>query len=166
MFTEMKEFKIVMIGDEEVGKTSLLKRICVREFDEQYIPTLGVEVHPIQINTNYGKIQFNVWDCAGKKQLEGLAEGYYVNANACIGVIECEKSYKIKYLKKKINNNASLQNVPVVYVMNKFDCNPQIMPFSQTNMIVVSAKDGLNLLEPFLVLAQRLTNLPDLELAF
>jgi GTPase SAR1 family protein len=40
------------------------------------VATLGVEVHPLKFTTNYGSIQFNVWDTAGQEKFDGLRDGY------------------------------------------------------------------------------------------
>ncbi len=45
------------------------------EFEKKYIPTLGVEVHPLKFATNCGVICFNVWDTAGQEKMGGLRDG-------------------------------------------------------------------------------------------
>ena len=63
------EFKLIIIGDGGVGKTTFVKRHLTGEFEKQYIPTVGANVHPMDFNTNYGKIRFNTWDTAGQEKL-------------------------------------------------------------------------------------------------
>ena len=38
--------------------------------------TMGVEVHPLDFQTNLGPIRFDVWDCAGQEKFGGLRDGY------------------------------------------------------------------------------------------
>ena len=59
------EFKLVLVGDGGVGKTTFVKRHLTGEFEKKYIATLGVEVHPMPFHTSKGLILFNVWDTAG-----------------------------------------------------------------------------------------------------
>jgi GTPase SAR1 family protein len=59
------EFKLILVGDGGVGKTTFVKRHLTGEFEKKYVATLGVEVHPLQFHTNRGPIKFNVWDTAG-----------------------------------------------------------------------------------------------------
>jgi small GTP-binding protein len=60
------EFKLVMVGDGGVGKTTFVKRHLTGEFERKYVATLGVEVRPLDCTTNFGNVRFNVWDTAGQ----------------------------------------------------------------------------------------------------
>lgn len=77
-------FKICLVGDAGVGKTTLLKRMRGLEFERMYIPTTGVEVHPLYFDTDHGRIRLNIWDCAGQVKYSGLIEGYFVNSDGAI----------------------------------------------------------------------------------
>lgn len=61
------EFKLILVGDGGVGKTTFVKRHLTGEFEKKYVATLGVEVHPLVFHTNRGPIKFNVWDTAGQE---------------------------------------------------------------------------------------------------
>lgn len=69
-------FKVVLVGDGGVGKTTFVKRHISGEFEKRYVATMGVEVHPIAFTTNFGTILMNVWDTAGQEKLGGLRDGY------------------------------------------------------------------------------------------
>lgn len=69
-------FKVVLVGDGGVGKTTFVKRHISGEFEKRYIATMGVEVHPLKFFTNFGPIIMNVWDTAGQEKLGGLRDGY------------------------------------------------------------------------------------------
>ena len=154
MFTELKEYKVVMIGNGGVGKTSIVKRLRSGDFQAQYVPTLGVEVNPIRINTNYGVIQFNVWDCAGQECFSGSRDRHCLQANACIVVIEKGSKLSVRMLTHELN-------IPVVTILSKMDIETDnIDEFPEA--IMVSAKNNQNLHAPFVVLARQLTGLNDL----
>jgi small GTP-binding protein len=70
------KFKVLLVGDGGVGKSTFLKRHQTGEFEVKYIPTMGVSVVPLKFYTNYGAVQLNVWDCAGQEQFGGLRDGY------------------------------------------------------------------------------------------
>ena len=61
------EFKLILVGDGGVGKTTFVKRHLTGEFEKKYVATLGVEVNPLNFHTNRGAIKFNVWDTAGQE---------------------------------------------------------------------------------------------------
>jgi GTP-binding nuclear protein Ran len=69
-------FKLVLVGDGGVGKTTFVKRHLTGEFEKKYVATVGAEVHPMDFTTNRGKIVFNVWDTAGQEKYSGLRDGY------------------------------------------------------------------------------------------
>jgi GTP-binding nuclear protein Ran len=75
----------VLVGDARVGKTSLVRFALTDAIENRYIPTLGVEVHPIVWNSpQRGLRRFNVWDCAGNPRFGGLRDGYYIQAQIAI----------------------------------------------------------------------------------
>jgi GTP-binding nuclear protein Ran len=73
------EYKIILIGFTKVGKTSFIKKLLnIRYFADQiYVPTLGVDIYPLIINTNHGLIKFNIWDCAGDPRFRSKCWYYY-----------------------------------------------------------------------------------------
>jgi GTPase SAR1 family protein len=54
-----------------LGKTTFVKRHLTGEFEKKYNATVGVEVHPLQFQTNRGLIVYNVWDTAGQEKFGG-----------------------------------------------------------------------------------------------
>ena len=64
---QVPEFKLILVGDGGVCKTTFVKRHLTGEFEKKYVATLGVEVHPLLFHTNRGPIKFNVWDTAGQE---------------------------------------------------------------------------------------------------
>jgi small GTP-binding protein len=71
MAQQAPEFKLVLVGDGGVGKTTFVKRHLTGEFEKKYNATVGVEVHPLQFQTNRGLIIYNVWDTAGQEKFGG-----------------------------------------------------------------------------------------------
>ena len=78
------EFKIVLVGDGGVGKTTFVKRHITGEFEKKYIATLGVEVHPMEFYTNKGKVRFMVWDTAGQERFRTILNMYLKGSDAAI----------------------------------------------------------------------------------
>ena len=82
---QVKEYKVSIIGEKEIGKTCFLRRLN-NMFKEtnNYIPTLGVEVTPIDLYGEFGKIRLNMWDNAGDERYRGLKDKYHINTDLAI----------------------------------------------------------------------------------
>mmetsp|Transcript_23181 Transcript_23181/g.53322 ORF Transcript_23181/g.53322 Transcript_23181/m.53322 type:complete len:208 (-) Transcript_23181:10-633(-) len=165
------EFKLVLVGDGGVGKTTLVKRHKTGEFEKKYIPTLGVEVHPLSFHTNCGKICFNVWDTAGQEKFGGLRDGYYIQGDC--GIIMFDVTSRISY--KNVPNwyrdiVRVCGKIPLVLVGNKVDVkerhvkakNIQFHRKVNLQYFDLSARSNYNFEKPFLWLARVLTNQPKL----
>lgn len=64
----ISQFKVALIGDGAVGKTSLMSRHKTGEFKRQYVPTIGAEVVPLDFFTSHGRVALIVWDTAGQEK--------------------------------------------------------------------------------------------------
>merc|ERR1711957_375213 len=114
---QVPEFKLVLVGDGGVGKTTFVKRHLTGEFEKKYIATLGVEVHPMPFFTNHGQIKFNVWDTAGQEKFGGLRDGYYIGGNC--GIIMFDVCSRITYTnvpKWYKNLPRVCESIPIVLV--------------------------------------------------
>jgi GTP-binding nuclear protein Ran len=164
-------FKLIVVGDGGVGKTTFVKRHISGEFAKKYVPTVGVEVHPIRFTTNYGPIQFNVWDTAGQEKFGGLRDGYYIQGQCAILMFDVTS--RVTY--KNVNNwHRDLvrvcENIPIVLVGNKVDIKDRRVKaknitFHRKKALQyydVSAKSNYNYEKPFLWLARKLTGVANL----
>lgn len=171
MAESIAEFKLVLVGDGGVGKTTFVKRHSTGEFLRKYIPTLGVEVLPLTFHTNYGKIVFNVWDTAGQEKFGGLRDGYYIKGDCAILMFDVTSRITYKNIAQWHRDiSRVLENVPMVLVGNKVDVKDRLVKARQIQFhrkknlqyYDVSARSNYNFEKPFLWLARRLTNRGDL----
>ena len=74
-------FKVMLVGDCRVGKSSIFHRFVDARFDPKYIATIGVDfgVRTIEIGNAVAKLQ--IWDTAGQERF-GLGPSYYRRAKA------------------------------------------------------------------------------------
>uniref|UniRef100_A0A6B2LLA5 ADP-ribosylation factor n=1 Tax=Arcella intermedia TaxID=1963864 RepID=A0A6B2LLA5_9EUKA len=77
----VKEMKIVMIGLDGAGKTTILYKLKFGEVTT--VPTLGVNLEMVQ----YNNINFTVWDLAGQARLRAFWVHYYRNTQGIIFVV-------------------------------------------------------------------------------
>jgi len=160
-------WKLLLVGDGGVGKTTFVKRHRTGEFEKRYIATMGVEVHPLNFYTNYGEIVFKVWDTAGQEKFGGLRDGYYIGGEC--GVIMFDLTSRMTY--KKVPTwyrdiTRVCENIPIVIVGNKVDVKdrkvpPRSITFHRKKNLQyydISAKSNYNFEKPFLYLVRRLVN--------
>jgi GTP-binding nuclear protein Ran len=119
----MSTFKVVLLGDGGVGKTTLLKRVLNGEFEKRYIATLGVEVHPLRFfSPNKNKnVCLNIWDCAGQEKFGGLRDCYYIQSHALIAMFDLTSFVTFKNLIRWIENYRRMCNTPIILVGTKCD---------------------------------------------
>ncbi|KRH92113.1 GTPase Rab6/YPT6/Ryh1, small G protein superfamily [Pseudoloma neurophilia] len=76
MTTASPKYKIVFLGDQSVGKTTLISQMTNRELDQNYQPTIGIDFTSTKINYN-GKIAcLQFWDTAGQERFNSLIPNY------------------------------------------------------------------------------------------
>ena len=177
--SSIPRFKVVILGDGGVGKTSFLKRFRTGEFEKRYIATMGVEVNPQPLYTSKGQVVINTWDTAGQERFNGLGEGYAIGAQAAI--IMCDvtnrttfKSFSRYYrMVRKVCGD-----IPIDFVGNKIDCKDrkvmseeisqwfQALKKMNANAAYydISAKSNYNFDKPFLYLLSRLMGDETLQL--
>merc|ERR550519_2330349 len=143
--TQVPTFKLILVGDGGVGKTTFVKRHKSGEFEKKYIATLGVEVHPLTFFTNLGKIVFNCWDTAGQEKFGGLRDGYYINGNAAIIMFD-------------VTSRSSYKNVPIWHRDLTRVCKHILFHRKKPNIQYydISAKSNYNFEKPFLWIARKL----------
>jgi len=172
MAQQAPEFKLVLVGDGGVGKTTFVKRHLTGEFEKKYNATVGVEVHPLQFQTNRGLIVYNVWDTAGQEKFGGLRDGYYIGGQCAI--IMFDVTSRITY-KNVPNWHKDLirvcENIPIVLCGNKVDVKDRkvkakAITFHRKNNMQyydISALSNYNFEKPFLWLARKLAGDANLE---
>jgi len=172
MAQQVPEFKLVLCGDGGVGKTTLVKRHLTGEFEKKYIPTLGVEVHPLKFNTNCGLLTFNVWDTAGQEKFGGLRDGYYIQGQCAVIMFDVTSRITYKNVPNWHRDIVRVcENIPIVLVGNKVDVkerqvkakNIQFHRKRNLQYYDLSARSNYNFEKPFLWLARRLTNQGSLQ---
>lgn len=79
-------FKVIIIGDSGIGKTSLLQQVINNQFNGDNISTVGFEIVNIKGSFNNQKIQLIIWDTCGQETFRSLILNYFrQSALAIIG---------------------------------------------------------------------------------
>jgi small GTP-binding protein len=161
--------KLILTGDYNVGKTSLIRRFVENDFKEDYISTIGVEISKKAIELDeQTKIDFVIWDIGGQSlSMTPYRHRFYEGASAAFIVIDRTRKNTLESIEKwyKEINESQHRNIPIVIVANKSDLKQEIMVNEEEikviakkfgfHHITTSARTGENVNEAFLYIAYR-----------
>lgn len=82
--TNLATFKVVLIGDSGVGKTSLIQRLQFKTFEDLPRPTVGASFISRSFPVDGGYVGLNLWDTAGQEKFRALVPTYARGANAAL----------------------------------------------------------------------------------
>ena len=79
-------YKIVMLGDSGVGKTSLVARLTnpERPLNHDISATMGIEFDTQMLDTEHGKVKAQIWDTAGQERFKTLTQNFYKQAQGVL----------------------------------------------------------------------------------
>ncbi|MBA7632102.1 hypothetical protein ES703_39644 [subsurface metagenome] len=171
---ELREFvfKITVLGESAVGKTSLLNRFCEDSFNEDYKPTLGANIIRKDVNLEEAntKIRLIMWDLAGQEKYNVIRSMYFQGCEGALLVYDVTRyntfdniksrwlrDFK-KYIRKEgvyvlIGNKIDLSKERVVSTEKGKDLAEKI---NASHFIETSAKLGENIEEAFLLLVKQI----------
>ncbi|MFX1239413.1 MAG: Rab family GTPase [Promethearchaeota archaeon] len=126
MTNNIYSFKVILIGDGAVGKTSLIKRFVHDTFNREYINTLGSEITKYTERIEDDSIKLIFWDIAGQSGFSNIRENFFKGSNAAIIVFSHEEnergeeSFKnvLKWLQEIYKH---CQRIPIILFGNKVD---------------------------------------------
>lgn len=158
-------FKITIVGDGRVGKTSLIQKFTKGSFQKEYIKTIGAQfsVYDKEIDGNNLRLLF--WDIAGQDDFNFLRSSFFKNSRGAIIVYSLEENNLGEESFNHISNwhDDIIQfcgNIPVVLFANKVDLveensldNSIIQEVvNERNFLgyyITSAKTGVGVIEAF-----------------
>lgn len=96
-------YKVLVLGDSGVGKSSLLSRYVNDTFTENMVSTIGVDFSVKSIVYNNKNIKFQLWDTAGQEKFRILTKSYYRGTHAVIIAFDLTKLDSFLNVKKWID---------------------------------------------------------------
>ena len=163
-----KLFKILLLGDSSVGKSSLFLSFMDKSWNETFVPTIGVDFKIKTINVNNMNIKFQVWDTAGQERFRTIISSYYKGAHGILLIFDLSDTESFDSLNNwliEIERNAN-KNVIKILIGNKCDLEDkrkisfiQAKEFADVNgmkYIETSAKNDINVIQAFGTLGNEL----------
>lgn len=121
-------YKLVFMGDSNVGKTAIATRIASNTFSPCSEATIGASFFSKIIEKNKKNHKFNIWDTAGQEKYKCLVPLYYRNSNAAFVVYDITNNQSYCSAKKNVDELKSKSKVAkIVLIGNKKDMCDQRM---------------------------------------
>jgi len=162
------EFKIIIIGDTGVGKTSILNRFTDDTYNRNYISTIGIDYRIKMVKLLEKITQLTIFDTAGQERYRSLAKSYYKGSQAVIiayDITDKDSLDSVKSWLSDLNSNTS-SDIYKILVGNKIDLEykrevsyEEAKKFADSlgmNYFEVSAYKDINVNETFIDLTKNL----------
>jgi Ras-related protein Rab-1A len=161
-------FKILLIGNSGVGKSSLLLRFADDTFTDNFMPTIGVDFKIRTLEVDGKTIKLQIWDTAGQERFKTITSSYYKGAHGIIVTYDVtdKESYKnIDTWMNEVEKHAS-DNVSRILVGNKCDLEDsrqvstdegkELADTYNIRFVETSAKDSKNVEEAFTLMTKEI----------
>ena len=116
-------YKILLIGDSGVGKTSVILRFTKNIFHDEFMNSIGVDFKSKDLNIDGQKVKLQIWDTAGQERFRTITSSYYRGAHAIGIVFDLTKRESYEHVKKWMIdiNKFAKENVLKFLIGNKSD---------------------------------------------
>ncbi|KAG8453913.1 hypothetical protein GDO86_000512 [Hymenochirus boettgeri] len=129
-FSRARIFKIIVIGDSNVGKTCLTYRFCTSCFPERTEATIGVDFRERTVDIDGERIKIQLWDTAGQERFrKSMVQHYYRNVHAVVFVYDITNMASFQGLPawiEECKQHLISNDVPRILVGNKCDLKDSI----------------------------------------
>ncbi|CAJ0565400.1 unnamed protein product, partial [Mesorhabditis spiculigera] len=166
------QFKLVLLGESAVGKSSLVLRFVKGQFHEYQESTIGAAFLTQTVVLDDATVKFEIWDTAGQERYHSLAPMYYRGAQAAIVVYDitnADSFQKAKNWVKELQRQAS-PNIVMALAGNKADVAnrraveyEEAQAYAEDNSLLfmeTSAKSSMNVNDIFMAIARKLPTGP------
>ena len=115
---------LMLLGDGQVGKTSLILRLTGNEFNDSQLTTVGKESYMYQVKLHDYDLKMKIWDTAGQERFKSMSVQVIKNSDAVILVYAINDLNSFKALDQwlsKLNETVDITKKPIIIVGNKCD---------------------------------------------
>lgn len=123
--SRVAQFKLVLLGESAVGKSSVLLRFAKKKYEDNRESTIGAAflAQSVKLPDSDVTVRFEIWDTAGQERYKSLAPMYYRNANAALVVFDLTSKDSFSRAKgwvRELRAQAS-EKIVIALVGNKSD---------------------------------------------
>ena len=108
----LRKFKLVFLGEQSVGKTSLITRFMYDSFDNTYQATIGIDFLSKTMYLEDRTVRLQLWDTAGQERFRSLIPSYIRDSTVAVVVYDITNANSFHQTSKwiGINNNRTIAN--------------------------------------------------------
>ena len=119
------KYKLIFLGDQNVGKSSILNRFLSDTFVEEYQATIGLDFQSKNVQIDNQDVHLLLYDTAGQEKFRSLIPMYTRDANIILLVYDItnKESFENLYAWLKDLTNININEVIICIVGNKIDLN-------------------------------------------
>ncbi|KAL2868072.1 Rab family GTPase YPT6 [Aspergillus lucknowensis] len=119
----LKKFKLVFLGEQSVGKTSLITRFMYDSFDNTYQATIGIDFLSKTMYLEDRTVRLQLWDTAGQERFRSLIPSYIRDSSVAVVVYDISNAKSFQNTRKWIDDVRGERgnDVIIVLVGNKTD---------------------------------------------
>ena len=121
----LNEAKLLIVGQAEVGKTSLVRRLVERRYNSNEPKTEGIDIRKWLLHVNGREIRLNIWDFGGQEILHATHQFFLTKRSLYLLVLDArkgEQDSKLEYWLKIIQSFGG--DSPIIVIINKIDEHP------------------------------------------
>jgi len=117
------QFKIVIVGEPAVGKTTLVRYFTGKQMHDEYLPTLGVEITTKKVKVGNNRVlTLMLWDLAGQPQFKIVRPVYYKGSSGVIFMFDVTMPHTLARIDDWVSECYSvIKSAPGTLVGNKID---------------------------------------------
>jgi small GTP-binding protein len=116
------KYKVIILGDTGVGKTSIVRRQALNTFDFKMVPTLGAAHIRCPMTLGDRSLELMLWDTAGQERFSSLVPMYARDADVCIivaSIVSPDSCENVLVWRDRLLDSG--EKPPVVVAINKMD---------------------------------------------
>ena len=120
------EFKVLLVGDPAVGKTSLIRRFVEGRFEKEYKMSIGVDIFSKTVEVGDKVARLTLWDIASQERFARFRSAFYQQANGVLVVFDLTRPETLESMEdwvREVKQYAG--DIEVVLVGNKNDLKDQ-----------------------------------------
>ncbi|PAV66858.1 hypothetical protein WR25_00367 [Diploscapter pachys] len=145
----LKKFKLVFLGEQSVGKTSLITRFMYDSFDNTYQATIGIDFLSKTMYLEDRTVRLQLWDTAGQERFRSLIPSYIRDSTVAVVVYDVTNANSFHQTSKWIDDVRTERGSDVIIIQVSTEMGEKKAKELNVMFIETSAKAGYNVKQLF-----------------